>query len=86
MLVQLALFAVPATVAWRSSLDRTVWIPVVAIAAAMLIGVVLLLTRSGRSAGGRIIVGSLAAAALEASLVLCLVMAYSAANPGWDLS
>ncbi|WP_460710143.1 hypothetical protein [Nocardioides dilutus] len=80
--VQLALFAIPATIAWRSSLDRTVYVPMLALAATLLLGVALLPDRGWRGVGGRI----LAATLLELGLALVLVLAYSSANPTWDLS
>ena len=84
--VQLALFALPATIAWRSSLDRTVYVPVFTLAATFLLGLAMLPVRRWRRTGGRVLAATLFAAALEYSLTLVLVLAYSSLNPTWDLS
>jgi hypothetical protein len=55
------LFAIPAVVAWTSSLDRTALLPMVALPTVL-------------------------AVALELGLTFALVLAYSSANPDWDLS
>lgn len=84
--LQLTLFAIPAAIAWRSSLDRTVYIPMIALAITFAVGGVLLMVRAWRGAGGRIAAATVLAAAIEVGLTVVLVLAYGTANPGWDLS
>jgi Ni/Fe-hydrogenase subunit HybB-like protein len=86
VLTQLALFAIPATVAWRSSLNSTAYVPLLGLAAALIVGFGLLLARGSRRAGGHIVLGAVVAAAVEVGLTLLLIAAYSGANPDWDLS
>jgi ABC-type amino acid transport system permease subunit len=86
VLFQVALFAIPATVAWRSSLNSTAYVPLVGLAAGLLAGVLLLVARTSRRAGVHIVLGVLVAAVVEVALTLLLIFAYSGANPEWDLS
>ncbi|MEZ5091547.1 hypothetical protein [Nocardioides sp.] len=86
VLAQLCLFLIPAVTAWTSTLTKTAVIPLAALAVTLLVGTGLLFSRAWRRAGGRIIMGTLAAAVLEVLLTFLLVLAYSSANPGWDLS
>jgi hypothetical protein len=86
VLVQLSLFAIPAITDWTATLGSTALIPLVALPLTLCVGIALLLSRVWRRAGGRIILGTLVAAVLEVALTFLLVLAYSSANPGWDLS
>ena len=86
VLIHLSLYLIPAITAWTSTLTATVLIPVVALALTLCIGACLLVSRTWRKAGWRIIAGTVVAAGLEVVLTVVLVFAYSAANPGWDLS
>jgi hypothetical protein len=86
VLAQLSLFLVPAIIAWTSTLTRTAFIPLVALPVALCVGAVLLVSRAWRTAGRRIIAGTVVAAALEVALTIVLIAAYSSANPGRDLS
>jgi len=49
LVVHLALYAVPATVAWRDSLNATGYVPLVGLAVTLTIGVALLFARTTRS-------------------------------------
>jgi hypothetical protein len=86
VLVQLALFLIPAITAWTSTLTATALIPLVALPLTLCAGAALLVARVWRKAGWRIILGTVVAACLEVGLTFVLILAYSSANPGWDLS
>jgi hypothetical protein len=86
LIVQLALFMIPAVIAWTSSLNRTAYIPLVALSASLLVGMAMLVPRVWRGAGGRIIAATLLAAALEVGLIFLLIIAYGTTHSGWDLS
>ena len=86
VLGQLSLYLISAITAWTSTLTRTALIPLVALPLALCVGAVLLISRRWRWAGWRIVVGTIVAAALEVALTFLLVIAYSSANPAWDLS
>jgi NaMN:DMB phosphoribosyltransferase len=83
---QLSLFLIPVISAWTSTLTHTALIPLAAMPLTLCLGGVLLISRRWRRAGGRIIAGTVVAAALEVALTLLLIVAYSSAHPGWDLS
>ena len=86
LFAQLALFLIPAITAWTSTLSTTALIPLVALPVTLCAGATLLLLRPWRSAGWRIILGTATAAVLEVALTFLLIVAYSSANPGWELS
>jgi hypothetical protein len=86
VLAHLCLFLIPAVTAWTSTITNTALIPLAALALTLLVGTGLLFSRARRRAGGRIILGTLIAAVLEVLLTFLLILAYSSANPGWDLS
>lgn len=86
LLGQLSLYLIPAFTAWTSTLTGTALIPLVALPVTLCVGTLLVISRRWRRAGGRIIAGTVVAAALEAVLTFFLIIAYSGANPGWDLS
>ncbi|MXG91208.1 hypothetical protein [Nocardioides flavescens] len=82
----MTLFAVPAVVAWTSSLDASAALPLVALPATLMCGLGMLARSRQRPAGLRIVGATLAAAALEAGAALALIAAYAAQHPEWDLS
>ena len=86
LLVQLSLFAIPASIAWASTLDSTAWLPVVAVPATFVVGLVLLFSREWRREGAWIAVASTFAALLEVGLALLLIAMYADQHPGWNLS
>ncbi len=86
VLAQLSLFLIPAITAWTSTLTATALIPLIALPVTLCLGAVLLVSRTWRRAGLRIILGTVIAAVLEVALTFLLILAYSSANPGWDLS
>lgn len=86
VLGQLSLYLIPAIMAWTSTLTGTALIPLVALPLTLCVGTILLISKQWRRAGGRIIAGTVVAAALEVALTFLLVIAYSSANSGWDLS
>jgi hypothetical protein len=86
VLINLVLFSIPAFTALTSTLTATAIIPLIALPVSLVIGAALLVPRASRRAGGRIIIGTVVAAVLEVALTIALVVAYSAANPTWDLS
>lgn len=82
----LAAFSIPALRAWRHSLDDSAHVPLVALAASAAIGLCMLLPSGMRWAAARVLGATAWAASLELVLTVVLVIAYSQANPGWDLS
>ena len=82
--VHLGLFAVPATVAWRDTLNDSLWLPLVGLAGGVIAGLGLLAAR--QRAGFWLLVGTVISAVLQILLTIGLVLAYTQANPGWDLS
>ena len=86
LLLQLSLFAVPAATAWASTLNSTMWLPLIALPATFVAGLVMLTFRGWRRVGAHIAVASVVAAALEVGLAFMLIVAYSEQTPGWDLS
>jgi hypothetical protein len=86
VLGQLSLYLIPAITAWTSTLSGTAMIPLVALPLTMCVGTFLVTSKRWRGAGGRIIAGTVVAAALEVGLTFLLAIAYSSANPSWDLS
>ena len=86
LLFQLWLFAFPAATAWTSTLNSTVWLPLIALPVTFVAGLAMLAFRGWRRVGAHIAVASVLAAALEVGLAFMLIVAYSQQNPGWDLS
>jgi len=86
LVFHVALFAVPALTAWTSTLNATAYLPLVALPVTFAGGLVMLASPVWRATGARVAAATLLAVALEAGLALALVAAYSAQNPGWDLS
>ena len=86
LISQIVLFAVPASIAWSSTLNATVYLPLVALPTTFVVGVVMLAFREWRRVGARVIGATLLALVLEVVIALTLIAAYSSQNPGWDLS
>jgi hypothetical protein len=84
--LHLALFAIPATIAWTSTLDSTFMLPLLGLAATLIAGVTMLVDAGWRRAGAAILIATVVAALAEAGLAVLLIGLYSEANPGWDLS
>jgi hypothetical protein len=86
LLFNLGLFAVPAMVAWSSTLTASAVLPMVGLGASLVGGLLMLLLPGWRRVGARVAAAAVLAAGLEVVLTLLLILAYSQANPGWDLS
>jgi hypothetical protein len=85
----LLLFAVGGAFIWASAFGLVVVVALVcwgALALVVLAGTLLLTRRPTRRLGVGLIVGSLLAGALQVVFAFALLVAYSSANPGWDLS
>ena len=86
LLFQLSLFAIPTATAWASTLNSTVWLPLIALPVTFVAGLVMLAFPGWKRVGAHIAVASVLAAALEVGLAFLLIVAYSETSPGWDLS
>jgi hypothetical protein len=86
LVFQLALFMIPAIAAWSSTAHGTMFLPLLALPAVLVAGLVMLAFPAWRAIGIRLSLATLLAALLELGLFLALVAAYSSQNPGWDLS
>ena len=86
LFLQLVLFAIPAVIAWNDSLNAAAYLPLIALPISLVMGLLMLTSRSSRWAGGRVVAGTLVAAVLELGLTCVLVLAYASSTPGWDLS
>lgn len=86
LVFELVLFAISAATAWTSTLNSTVYLPLVALPAAFILGLLMLAFGDWRGTGARVIGATLLAGLIEVGLALLLIVAYSAHNPGWDLS
>ncbi len=86
LIFQIAVFAVPASIAWSSTLNATVYLPLVVLPTTFVVGVVMLAFREWRKVGARVIGATLLAFVLEVVLALTLIAAYSSQSPDWDLS
>jgi hypothetical protein len=86
LLLQLTLFAIPAVTAWASTLNKSAYLPLIALPVTLVVGLVMLTFRHLRRVGAHVVAGSLLAAVLEAGLALALIVAYAQQNPGWDLA
>ena len=82
--MNLGLFAIPAAIAWRETLNDAVRLPEVGLAVSGVAGVGLLVAR--RRAGLWLLLGTALSAVLQVLLTIGLVLAYDSENPGWDLS
>ena len=85
----LLLFAIGGAFIWASAFGLVVVVALAcwgALAFVGLAGTLLLLRRPTRRLGIGLIVGSLLAGAIQIVFAFLLLVAYSSANPGWDLS
>jgi hypothetical protein len=79
-------FVIPAMIAWTSTLNEVVYLPLIALGATLLVGLALLASQRSRRLGGRVIGATVLAFVLEIVIAVALVNAYSSQNPDWDLS
>jgi|SRR5690349_4492514 len=86
LVLQLVLFAVPASIAWSSTINTTAYLPLVALPTTFIAGVVMLALRGWRRTGARVIAATCVAFVLEVGMILMLIVSYSSQHPGWDLS
>jgi hypothetical protein len=83
---QLALFMIPAITAWTSTANATIFLPLLALPTVLIAGLVMLALPAWRAVGIRISAATLLAGVVEVTLFFAILVAYSAKNPGWDLS
>lgn len=85
----LALGAVGGAALWASAFGLVLVVALVCwavLALAVLAGVLLLVRRPTRMRGAGLVVGSVVAGCVQGAAFLALLVAYSRAYPGWDLS
>lgn len=87
--VHLTLFALGGVILWFSAFGLVVLVALfcgTAIALVVIAGALLTTRRSTRLLGTGLVAGSLLAGVLQAVLGFTLLVTYSSAHPGWDLS
>jgi hypothetical protein len=85
----LMLFAVCAAALWASAFGLIVVVVLLCLAALAVTGLrgaALALRQSTRRHGAGLLIGSALAGGAQVALLLVLLVVYSNANPGWDLS